>query len=247
MKKLFLIPLLFCTTICRGQANVSADSLQKNLTTALKRLDRLMDSAKHPVKYARTLEEFLLATFPENSAEDGRWVYYKQQANLQRIEKPHITGILTGYDIYSVRLTNYLGWHVNHGTCLIFFDSLNAKLIFTEPLWYSGISEPLLKKFIGLPFNDRDTLLAFLTELHELMQIGSGYRFRQTSCSDSLVTYDLGYFKGDSYTTGGNGITSSVNYNEDGVWRKIRIEINNLSITRYISINPRINERETVE
>ena len=238
MYRLLFFPLLFNISLLYGQNKTSSDSLfneiQKNFAKSKRVMDRLMDSTLHPIKYANTLEEFLLAAFPENSTKDGRWVYYNKQANLQRIEKPQIAKVLPDYAFYSVNLTNYLGWHVNQGTCIILFDSLHSKISFAEPLWYGGVSESLVKMFIGHKFNSKDTLLSFLTELNELMQIGSGYKFRQTSYSDSLITYDLGYFKSDSYTTGGNGISSSVNYNQDGVWRKIKIEVSNLTIIRYI-------------
>jgi hypothetical protein len=234
MRKLLLFPLLSLTTVSFGQITYSSDSLQNDFSLRLEKSKRLMDSAVHPIKYARTLQDFLLATFPVESSKDGRWVYYNKRANLQRIEKPQIAKVLPNYTFYSVNLTNYLGWHVNQGTCVVLFDSLNSKFAFAEPLWYGGVSESLVKMFIGYKFNSKDTLLSFLAELNELMQVGSSYKFRQTSYSDSLITYDIGYFKGDSYTTSGNGISSSVNYNQDGVWRKIKIKVDNLTIIRYI-------------
>ena len=116
-----------------------------------------------------------------------------------------------------------------------------------EPLWYGGTSQSLIKLFFGKKFESRDTLLNFLKELNELMEVGSGFKFRNTSYTDSLITYDLGYFKGDSYTAGGNGTSSTVTYNEDGVWRKIRVYIKNFSIIRYVSINPVNNDKEIIE
>lgn len=86
-----------------------------------------------------------------------------------------------------------------------------------------------------------------MTQLNELMQIGSGYKFLQTGYTDTLVTYDLGYFKGDNYTTGGNGTSSTINYNKDGVWRNIRVEIKDYAIIKYIEINPKTNEKEVIE
>ena len=119
--------------------------------------------------------------------------------------------------------------------------------ILVEPLWYGGTSNMFVKLFIKQKFENKDSLLGFMTQLNDLMQIGSGFKFRQTSCADTLITYDLGYFKGDSYTTRGNGTSSTVNYNEDGVWRKIRIEIKDWTIIRYVSINPKMNDKEVVE
>jgi hypothetical protein len=242
MYRLLAFPLLFTVSSLHGQNKPSSDSLfndtQRNFAKSRQLMDRLMDSTLHPIKYAKTIEDFLIATFPINSNKDGRWVYYKDIAKIQKIEKTTIGKILPDYNIYSVNLTNYLGWHINQGTCLVFVDSIHGKITYAKPLWYGGVSEPLIKLFIGKSLNDKDTLLSFLTELNELMQIGSSYKFRQTSYSDTLATFDLGYFKGDSYTTGGNGTSSTVNYTQDGVWRKIYIVIKDFAIVRYTSVNP---------
>jgi hypothetical protein len=247
MFKLHLIPLLTLTIASFGQNTLNNDSLQNAISENLAKSRRSMDSLVHPIKYAKTLEGFLTATFPVNSTKDGRWVYYKDNGNIQKIEKRTIGKILPEYNIYKVNLTNYLGWHVNQGTCLIFLDSVHSRMTYAEPLWYGGVSEPLIKLFIGKTLNQKDTLLSFLTELNELMQIGSSYKFRVTAYSDTLIKLDLGYFKGDSYTTGGSGITSTVNYNEDGVWRKILIEIKDFAIKRYTAINPQIGSKEIIE
>jgi hypothetical protein len=108
-------------------------------------------------------------------------------------------------------------------------------------MWYTD-NEPdrlFLGLFIGQKFGTMDSLLTFLMELHQLIQIGSGYNFRLTSYADNLITYDLGYFKGDTSPTGGNGTSSTVRYNEDGLWRKIRIDIKDLTIVKYTEINPK--------
>ena len=76
------------------------------------------------------------------------------------------------------------------------------------------------------------------------MEIGSGYKFVKTGSSDSLITYDLVYFKGDSYTTGGNGTSSTVNYNKDGIWRQIEVEMKNLKIKKYIVMNPALKDND---
>jgi hypothetical protein len=100
----------------------------------------------------------------------------------------------------------------------------------------------LLEIFIGQKFDNKDALLSCLKELNELMQIGSRYKFTLTSYSDSLVTYDLGYSNGDTYTSSGNGISSTVGHNSDGIWRNIRIDIKDLTIVQYAEINPVIGE-----
>jgi len=193
------------------------------------------------------LEKVLSKELSKESHKDGRWVFFPEQANIQKLNAPLFKTIFPNYDLFQLVLTNYLGYHVNEGVCSVLFDSLTSQIILVEPIWYGGISEPLVKLFIGKKFANKDSLLAGLYAMHQVLQIGSGYKFRNTSVSDSLVTYDLGYFKGDAYTTGGNGASTTIRYNEDGVWRKIRIEIDRLKIIRYTSINPKINESEIIE
>lgn len=188
------------------------------------------------------LEKVLTKELPENSTEDGRWVFYDEKANIEKIDKPFLKTQIPNYDFYKVILTNYLGYHVNQGTCVILFDSSASKIVLVEPLWYGGISSELIKLFIDEKFENKEDLLTCLKEIHELMEIGSGYKFIETNYTDSLITYNLVYFKGDSYTTGGNGTSSTVNYNENGIWRQIEVEIKNLKIKKYISINPRLKD-----
>lgn len=194
-----------------------------------------------------SLEKELTKEFSKDSKKDGRWVFYKEKGNIEKLDQPTIKASFPNYDLFQVSMTNYLGWHINQGTCLLLFDSIKSKLILVEPLWYSGISKSLVKLFIGQTFENKDSLLNFLTGVHELMGIGSGYRFRNTGSSDSLITYDLGFFKGDTYTTGGSGTSSTVRYNEDGIWRKIQVEVDKLKIIRYTSINPKTNDKEIVD
>ena len=193
------------------------------------------------------LEKVLKKELPESSTSDGRWVFYTEKANIQKIEKPIVKALIPNYDFYSVTLTNYLGWHVNQGTCLVLFDSFKSKITLVEPLWFGGTNHQLVKLFLGKKFQNQNSLTNFLTELTELMQVGSGYKFRTTSQSDTLITLDLGYFKGDSYTTGGNGTSSTVRYNDDGVWRKIEISLRDFAIVRYTEINPKTNDKKVIE
>lgn len=193
------------------------------------------------------LEKVLAKELSNESEEDGRWVFYPGNGDIKKIDKPLVKEIIPDYDFFQVTLTNFLGYHVNQGICLILFDSSMAKIVLVEPIWYRDISQPLVKMFIGKKFGSMDSLFKFLTELNELMGIGSGFKFRNTSIADSLITFDLGYFKGDAYTTGGNGTKSTVQYNEDGVWRKIMIDIKEGAIIRYTSINPKGNDKEIIE
>lgn len=193
-----------------------------------------------------SLENNLAREFSKESKDDGRWVFYPEKANIKKVDKPLIKARIPNYSIYQVTLTNYLGYHVNRGTCVVLFDSIKSKTLLVEPMWYSGTSKTLLGLFIGQYFANKDSLLSFLTELNELIQIGSYYKFRLTSCTADSVTYDLGHSNGDTYTTGGNGISSTTRYNSDGVWRKIRIDIKDFTIVQYTAINPATGEAEII-
>ena len=189
-----------------------------------------------------SMDAVLKKEFPENSTKDGRWVYYPEKANIEKIEYPLIKDLLPNFEFYKMTLTNYLGYHVNEGDCVVLFDSLKSKIILVQPIWYSGISESLIKLFLNKQFESKEKLLSILDELNKILEIGSGYRFIFKSFSDTLITYDLVYFKGDSYTTDGNGISNTVNYTQDGVWRQIEIKISDLKILEYVSLNPRLKD-----
>lgn len=193
------------------------------------------------------LETILKSDFSEKSNKDGKWVFYSDKADIEKIDKPLVKSVIPQYDFYQVTMTNYLGYHINQGTCLVLVDTVKSKTILVEPLWYGGTSKDLVKLFIKHKFDNKDSLLHFMTQLNELMQIGSGYKFLQTAYTDTLITYDLGYFKGDSYTTGGKGTSSTINYNKDGVWRNIRVEIKDYAIIKYAEINPKTNDKEVIE
>jgi hypothetical protein len=186
-----------------------------------------------------SLEKALTRDFPKYAHKEGRWVFYHEKANIKKIDdKPLVMARIPEYNMYQVNLTKYLGYHVYNSVCLVLFDSANSKTRLIEPLWYGGCSKPLLEFFIGQKFDNKDALLSFLQELNDLMQIGSFHKFTLTSWSDSLVTYDLRYSYGDTYTTGGSGTTSTVRHNSDGIWRNIRIDIKDLTIIQYAEINP---------
>jgi hypothetical protein len=188
------------------------------------------------------LDTVLKKELSQNSTRDGRWVYCPDNANIEKIEKPLVKAVLPNYDFYKVTLTNYLGYHVNQGTCVILFDSLKSKIVLVQPIWFGGISEALIKLVLKKTFDNKDTLLSFLKELNELMEIGSGYKFVNTCHTDDLLKYDLVYFKGDSYTTGGNETSSTINYTQAGIWRQIEIKIKDFKMIEYVSINPRLKD-----
>lgn len=184
------------------------------------------------------LEKALKRDFSKYADKDGKWVFYHEKANIKKVDKPLVMARIPGYNVYQVNLTNYLGYHVYNSVCLVLFDSANSKTRLVEPLWYGGCSKPFLEFFIGQKFDNKDALLSFLQELNDLMQIGSFHKFTLTSWSDSLVTYDLRYSYGDTYTTDANGITSTVRPNSDGIRRNIRIDIKDFTIIQYAEINP---------
>lgn len=190
------------------------------------------------------LDKVLKKEFSRNSTTDGRWVYFPDKAEIEKIDKPFVKAVLPNYDFYKVTMTNYLGYHINQGTCVVLFDSLKSNIVLVQPIWYGGISEQLIKLVLKKPFDNKEKLMGFLNELNQLMEIGSEYKFVNTSSTDNLIKYDLVYFTGDSYTTSGNGISSTVNYNHDGVWRQMEIKIKNLKMIEYVSINPALTDNK---
>ncbi len=184
------------------------------------------------------LEKVLCKTFSEKSDEDGRWVFYAQNAKMQKIEKPIVKARHPNLDFYTVSMVNYLGYHINQSTCLVLYDSLKAKAVLVPPLWYSGISQNAIDLCLHQQFESKAAVLDYLQALHELIELGAGYRFVQTSYSDSLIQYDLVYSRGDSFTTGGNGVRKTIQYTQDGVWRKISVALNDWRVVQYLVVNP---------
>lgn len=193
------------------------------------------------------LKKVLNRELSEKSTDNERWVFYSDNGDIEKMDKPFVKAVIPNYDFYKVTLINHFGSHINQGTCIVLFDSAKSKIILVEPLWYGGVSVGLIKLIIGKKITNKDSLLNFLTQLNELLQVGSQYKYRQTSYTDSLVTFDLCYFKGDSYTTGGAGTSSTVRYNEERVWRTIMIELKDFAIIRYTEIMPGSKEREVIE
>jgi hypothetical protein len=188
-----------------------------------------------------SLETALARKFPTDLKKGGGWVFYAANANIRKVDMPRVKSCIPNYDLYQVVLTNFYSRPREVGACLILFDSVRNTIALVQPMWYNN-NEPdksFLGLFIGQKLGTMDSLLTFLMELNQLMQIGSGYNFRLTSYADSLITYDLGYFNGDTYPTGGNATGSTLRYNEDGLWRKIRIDIKDLTIVKYTEINPK--------
>jgi hypothetical protein len=168
------------------------------------------------------LIKFLKIEFPQNSSEDGRWVFYENEAVITKIESPTVTDILPGIRFYSVELTNYLGYHKNKSKCLVLFNQEKSEIELVEPIWYSGIDRKFLKKFKGLKFENKSELIKFCTELQNLMLIGSNYKIDNVKIEESKMAFDLVY-EGRS---------------NKKVWRQIEFKFNRLKITGFSSTNP---------
>lgn len=219
-----LCSLLFLGT--SAQPATTGNPVNETLTR-LDSLRRSIDSTLNP----KTIEGLLARKFPESSRVDGRWVYYPDQANIQRLVKPRVSAVIPEYTFYTVTLTNYLGYHINHSRNLILFDSVHLWTIHVVPMWYSDISKDLLSLFIGKSFPDSSALLAFTVELQSLMNAGSTGSFENTVYHKDKVTFDLTY----------DGA------NRKEVWRHIEIYHDNNTIRRFRSINPKMNDWEEVE
>ena len=189
------------------------------------------------------LEKALTAKFSETSTQDGRWVFHPDKANIEKIDKPLLNAIIPNYTFYKITLTNYLGSHINEENCVLLYDSAASEILLVEPLWYAGVSKPLIKLFINKGFGSKDQLAGFLGQLNELMEMGSGCKFILTGFSYNLITYDVLKFNGNY---AGSGARPG-RYNKDEVWKQIRIDIEDGQLIRYTSIDPKTNKKEMIK
>lgn len=169
--------------------------------------------------------------FPVNSMEDGRWVYLSNSAAIKHIEQPAVQQVIPKYAFYEMKLTNFLGYHINKSNCLVLIDSVKSKTLLVVPMWYGGISEDFLELFIGKQFADSAALIQFTTGLQELMLTGSSGAFEIPVYSTDKITFDYTYDAGSV---------------DKKVWRNIEIIIEENKIKRFTSTNPAINETITV-
>ena len=181
------------------------------------------------------LEKVLTAKFSETSTKDGRWIFNSGKANIEKIDKPLVNAVIPNYTFYKITLTNYSGDHINEENCVVLYDSSASKIVLVEPLWYSGISKPFITLFLRKHFDSREQLSAFLEQLNELMELGSGCKFIRTGFSDSLATYDVVNFNEGS---GGN---------KEKPWKQIRIDLEDRQVVRYTSINPANRKKEIIK
>ena len=184
------------------------------------------------------LERILVEEFNKESLTDGGWVFNPENSQIQKINNPTLSRFLDGAELYHLTMTNYLGYHVNDAMCVILYWRQSNKIQLIEPLWYGGVSIDLLRNLIGRQFNSTEELIDIINHIHDLMEIGSVYEFEIVDTSEFYLEYNLGYKKGVSYSTE----NTSLYYHDLGVWRKIRVELDELKIERYISTNPKTDE-----
>ena len=98
-------------------------------------------------------------------------------------------------------------------------------------MWYGDISADLLRLFIGKTFPDSTSMLNFTLELQSLMNAGSTGGFENTTWQEDKVTFDLTY----------------QGANRKEVWRHIEMFIDDNTIRRFRSTNPKLNKWVTVE
>lgn len=173
----------------------------------------------------------LLKDFPAGAQKNGAWVYNPADSNFQRIYKPEVNKFIPNYSFYKVRLTNFLGYHVNSSICLVLFDSARLKTLLAVPMWYSDIDEKFLELFIGIKFSDSSSIMKFTYELKDLMIIGSTGQFENIKYSKDHIMFDLTY-------DGARG---------KEVWRQIEITISDNVIRKFISTNPKMKTGVIVE
>tara|TARA_B110000046_G_C12843918_1_gene334866 strand:+ start:219 stop:752 length:534 start_codon:yes stop_codon:yes gene_type:complete len=165
------------------------------------------------------------------SYESDKWYYNPETADIQEIKKETLNKVLSEYDLYSAVLVGFYGWHEKTSRCLILRKSDNGELIIIDPIWYDGISTELIKLIIGYEFKSKEELQLFTFELQDIMLIGSTHNkeFKNTVFNETNITIDL-------YDS----------YQEERIWRKIEIGINNNTIEFLTSTNPINMEKLTI-
>ena len=159
-----------------------------------------------------------------------KWYYNPQTSEIKHIKTEVLNEILPKYDLYSVFLERFSGWHDNSSKCLVLHDSSNGELKVIEPLWYNGISSDFFQMFINYKFENSQHIQKFIFEFQKVMLIGSDHSksFKNTVFGDDRITFDLYDF-----------------YQTERIWRKIEIGISNNVIKYLASTNP-ITEQKII-
>ncbi len=218
----------FAVLTISGFGQISAPEKLRNETLA--RMDSLRRSIDCPLN-PKTLGGLLAKMFPESSGVGGRWVYYKDQANIQQLVKPRESAVIPAYTFYTVSLTNYLDSQVKHYRILILFDSMNLRVYQALPFSFNLNSRVLLSRIIGKTFPDSTALVDFMLELQSLMNAGYSGGYENMVFQQDKVSFDL---------TGAGA-------NPKPVLEHIEMFIENNTIRQIRFTNPNIRWRVTVE
>jgi hypothetical protein len=170
-----------------------------------------------------SLEHALIAKFSKTSKADLTWTYHSDSVSIKKLNEYELNKKIPNYEIFKVVLTKYFCFQVFKMNCVILFDSSNSNLIFVEPMWWSDISEPFLKLFIGTKFEDDTRLVSFIKDLQELLDIGSVGKFENTKYSNDNVTFAF--------------VNEQLTHNKE-VWRNIEVSLSNNVIQSFKSTNP---------
>lgn len=168
------------------------------------------------------LDSLLRNNFPEDSQTDGRWVYYTEIGNVQKIIKLEVSKVIPNHTFYKVTLVNFLGHHINESDCLVLYESTTDKLLLVKPLWYTDKRKEFFQLFIGSKFLNNESLLSFILELQDLMLIGSQGEFKATEINENKITFD--------YYIGVN------------LWRNYEVSLSDYNILSFKSTNPMLNK-----
>ncbi|SEQ08267.1 hypothetical protein [Flavobacterium urocaniciphilum] len=168
------------------------------------------------------LIKLLTEKFPvkESFVADGIWIYHSEFNKPKKLEMPFIQSNLTNYELYSVKITNYLDYHVNDCDCLILFDKSKNTINFAPPLWYSGLEKDFYKNFIGIKFKDISEIEKFVKEFQSIILYGTNETIDNTSINSENVTFDM------------------FRVVENGAYRKIKIVFDKMDLKEIIDLNP---------
>ena len=201
----------------------------------------LLCTAQHflPAQVNPGLENILQLQFPADTAKKQELIFYKDKANIERLDYPVIKKYLPNYELYAVNLTfkPRPGW-VNR--CVVLYDSAAKDFILQQSLTMGGLNPKLEAVLQSLQFNDSSSLLQFINSFHSLRQLGSKCKFIPTAVTDTLLSYDIVWFDDQDYINKPYHDTRQTKYDFAHILGKLYIEIENNRITTYKELNKKV-------
>ncbi|WP_447113613.1 hypothetical protein [Psychroserpens sp. BH13MA-6] len=170
------------------------------------------------------LKAELIERFPNDSIEgDNVWAFFEETANIKKIIKPTVKKYLNEFDLYQATLTNFLGYHIEDAECLIIYNPKTSELEMYPPIWFDNSMEKFFTKFYDTEFESKAEMKKFISQIQEIMLIGSLRKsFENTEFDSEKITFNL----------------METRNSKKKVWKKMEIKTNGNRIIEFMSDNP---------